>query len=209
MEAKTDSLSELRILSGTLDDDETRILNIFAGQGQEPLLCRLERRQRNDPAPYKALSYVWGDQTEQSSMSINDIECQVGRNLSEAILTLRNLRIATHLWVDAICINQDDDDERNRQVRRMGDIYVGAEEVLIWLGRSGSPSSTLQDAWDLILNMKNLNAEERRSKYHAYRAVFGHEWFGRLWVLQEAVLAQKATLHSWTGAMRPRSIPAE
>ncbi|KAL2694857.1 hypothetical protein Neosp_001445 [[Neocosmospora] mangrovei] len=92
------------------------------------------------------LSYVWGDPTDTEIITINEIPKKVTKNLA---LFLRQIRailpeILTSIawekpalfWADAICINQDDTEERNRQVQLMGSIYGSAPTVLAWLGEA-------------------------------------------------------------------------
>lgn len=55
-------------------------------------------------------------------------------NLYEALLALREQHLPRALWVDAICINQRDDLEKQEQMRFMADIYGKANRVVVWLG---------------------------------------------------------------------------
>jgi hypothetical protein len=76
---------------------------------------------------------VWGDAKERTPVQINNQTLRIGNNLRKALLNLRNLKDPRVLWVDAICINQEDDDERSAQVAIMGDIYRQAKRTVIWL----------------------------------------------------------------------------
>lgn len=94
----------------------------------------------NDPRPpvFNALSYAWGIPDNLANIVINGKATSVRSNLESALCHLRDYHVwATRgfpLWVDALCINQEDDEERNNQVEMMGDIYLGAHRVLAWLG---------------------------------------------------------------------------
>lgn len=127
-------------------------------------------------------------------LSINDSQPSVGTNLWDALVQLRRPDASVRIWANALCINQDDLDERSRHVHSMGQIYAGAEEVLIWLGKARGSSETLKDVCDLVANSARLTLGERRSKLPALWDSFSRSWFSRLWVLQEAALAPKATL---------------
>jgi hypothetical protein len=85
---------------------------------------------------FEALSYVWGDRTQTSEIIIDTYTKLVSTNLEKALRSLRR-NAKRRLWVDALCINQNDDDERSSQVRIMADIYRDAKRVLVWLGESG------------------------------------------------------------------------
>ena len=82
---------------------------------------------------YEALSYVWGDGSEKTPIQINGSTLEVGTNLRLALFNLREPNKPRTLWIDAICINQDDISERNQQVTIMGDIYSRARRTVVWL----------------------------------------------------------------------------
>jgi len=90
--------------------------------------------------PYKALSYAWvNEMVEESNRKQERIICNnkpvwISDNLHAALKTFRHPTSILTLWVDFLCINQQDVEERNRQVGKMRSIYSNCEEVLIWLG---------------------------------------------------------------------------
>ena len=87
---------------------------------------------------YEALSYAWGDATDKVPILLGGGRFLVTRNLKEALRSLRTLsNDPSHkrwLWIDALCIDQENDDERSEQVGRMGSIYKSASRILVWLG---------------------------------------------------------------------------
>ncbi|KAM0490100.1 hypothetical protein ACHAP8_011926 [Fusarium lateritium] len=92
---------------------------------------------------YYALSYTWGkpredvsDYTAESRRSIvlNGESINASPNLYDALLQLHQYFPDKPVWIDALCINQDDIDERQCQVSAMDRVYGGADRVLIWLG---------------------------------------------------------------------------
>jgi len=96
--------------------------------------CILGPENLNRNPSYEALSYVWGDATKLKRIDVCKHAFYVTENLE---IALRNLRLRNKLrvlWVDAICINQNDVVEKSSQIRQMGEIYSQATEVLIWLG---------------------------------------------------------------------------
>jgi hypothetical protein len=80
---------------------------------------------------YKALSYAWGGLDKSRSISINKENLTVTENLHAALLRLRDRSLERILWVDAICINQDDPKEQGQQVQLMAKIYSKASCVLV------------------------------------------------------------------------------
>ena len=90
---------------------------------------------------YEAQSYEWGDlNSPKHEILLDGQPFTVRRNLWQALRCLRTEFSARTLWVDAICINQEDVLERNHQVGMMGSIYNFASSVRIWLGGRGDNS---------------------------------------------------------------------
>ena len=89
--------------------------------------------------PYSALSYVWGGSEKTNCIQLDNCCMPVTKNLFDALTQLRKLAVSARLqrlrlWVDAICIDQDNNQERNHQVRFMSSIYSSAGHVYVWLG---------------------------------------------------------------------------
>lgn len=121
---------------------------------------------------------------------------------------------AVEFWIDAICINQDDPQERAVQVNMMSDIYQKADEVVIWLGEA-EESTPL--ACELVSKLGSLSQEERNSlsfeslatdmamesplgelhtltHWQGLLDLFSRTWFTRCWVIQEFVLARRVAV---------------
>ncbi|KXX74381.1 Heterokaryon incompatibility protein 6, OR allele [Madurella mycetomatis] len=110
-----------------------------AHRAEDPLRCTIAvvSLGRVATRPYEALSYVWGEPARQWPLECDGKELLVTRNCRDALVHLRRRFTPRMLWIDAICINQGDTDEadteRNRQVAMMGEIYLNAARVLVWL----------------------------------------------------------------------------
>lgn len=89
-------------------------------------------------AKYEALSYTWGDDTKKTPIILGGGRFLVTKNLEQALRSLRDLGSDPSqkraLWIDALCIDQENDAERSEQVGRMGLIYKSADRVLVWVG---------------------------------------------------------------------------
>lgn len=196
----------------------TRILELHPHPGTDGhLSCSLMSRKIGDIAlKYEALSYVWGSDAVKNEVNI---ECDgsnlsVGLNLARALMRIRLESESRLLWVDAICINQKDDDERSRQVQCMGDIYANASRVLVWIGESVRNEAA--ECFDLI-RKTNIVLDNLYLQYQAVeeippiqcqeildanpadwdmvRRFMESPWFTRVWVLQEVGLARSATIY--------------
>lgn len=85
---------------------------------------------------YEALSYVWGSTIKSRSITLNGCDFPVTENIHTALLYLRNRQLERTLWVDAISIDQDKQDEKARQIPLMRTIYAQAQHVIVWLGEA-------------------------------------------------------------------------
>lgn len=166
---------------------------------------------------YHAVSYVWGTQSSPQTVCVRDKgqlkTLRITQNLASALRHIRKSTQALVLWVDAICINQEDTDERSSQVAAMGDIYSLADNVVVWLGE-GSEDSSLGirsiEALSVMVertdgtsglrwkdgfsdSARNSVVQNSRAAISLYN-LFSREWFERLWVRQEVFFARSTTL---------------
>jgi len=100
-------------------------------------MCDLIIAHLDSLPPYEALSYCWGDSKDRFPITCNGVRgLAVTENLHSALKRLQLPNQPRLIWADAICINQEDIDERGSQVRLMKDIYRRASSVVIWLGEA-------------------------------------------------------------------------
>jgi len=98
--------------------------------------------QENQPQ-HNALSYTWGPPVFSDRIMIDGRELAITFSLAEALRHLRPEKAPLPIWIDQICINQMDDDEKSKQVEVMDKIYRSAEEGLVWLGPQADGSDHL------------------------------------------------------------------
>jgi hypothetical protein len=102
-----------------------------------PLRCELIHAslETSPPPKYEALSYVWGPPEFTEIIAVDGHDCGITKSLDAALRRLRRKLHSRVIWVDQICINQDDLAERSSQVLLMGKLYASAERVVAWLGK--------------------------------------------------------------------------
>jgi hypothetical protein len=158
-----------------------------------------------DIEPYDALSYCWGVSTQNHQVSISRgygdsyIGCwtHITDNLQSALAALwkrRGDKMTIRIWVDALCINQNDLYERSQQVQMMRQIYSRAEKVLAWVG--SKPQTVLSS---LSMGVFNLNAFDMSYKlsegaWHALKEFFNEEYWRRVWIIQEITVASTVVM---------------
>ncbi|KAH8589916.1 heterokaryon incompatibility protein-domain-containing protein, partial [Bisporella sp. PMI_857] len=115
------------------DEIDIRLVKLEPGNSTDPIYCTLRSARFSANPQYQALSYTWGKATDGFNRIYIDSETvEVRANLYEALKSLRPpLGPERNLWIDSLCINQADDQERSQQVGRMSEIYSQAGEVLI------------------------------------------------------------------------------
>jgi hypothetical protein len=126
---------------------------------------------------------MWGDEAFQRPIFINGQQLQVTQNLSDALHFLRLRQRASsgsgaaglpslQYWIDAVCINQNDVHEKNKQIRIMPHIYFRAKTVLVWLGKQQVPENL-------------VGMQERSEEFRLHKTIYHNEYWTRLWIIQE------------------------
>ncbi|KAL8947678.1 MAG: hypothetical protein Q9222_006062 [Ikaeria aurantiellina] len=211
--------------------------------GSEVLSCALSSHPIGNGSRYTALSYTWGpakvsdDRPEPNPIHeqscdilLNGASFSVTSNLRDALARLQLLEPDVLLWVDAICINQDDLAERNSQVNLMAEIYGNSSGVIVWLGEEDGTTAETRDLVQEIVNAANTTDEDgvfvnrRKMGHWAYKSpealasiglpavtddqwrslidLYSRRWFSRLWVVQEMALPRNALASQEKDAIR-------
>lgn len=137
---------------------------------------------------YTCLSYMWRrtpTDTETCLIQLNGRPFLVGQNLADFLHVALHKYPGVHFWIDALCIDQDNLDERSDQVRRMGQIYSDASRTVAWLGQSDG-------AENLQLNNQSWRPQvPRRSsgmtpqEAAIFNQIVAHNYWTRTWIVQE------------------------
>lgn len=168
---------------------------------------------------YEALSYVWGTEKDRLQVAVdcgNGVRrnLSVTRNLHGALRSLRQPDSPRFMWIDAICINQEDDVEKGPQVGMMDKIYKRATRVVAWLGPEADESDTAMSVigslgsqvavdfdsgnWEPtpVSNSVDPGLADLAKPFHfseyefrSLAALLCRPWFTRLWIRQEIFLA--------------------
>ena len=151
-------------------DNEIRILTLYQGLPQHPIKCILQCRRltsdtESNETRYEALSYYWGTDLAKESIEIlhgqgpshRPIHLMVRPNLYSALIQLRYQDRPRELWIDAICINQEDIQEKNWQIPLIPRIYSGATSVAVWLGPIPTDSWLARSFIKRLLNLEDTD----------------------------------------------------
>jgi hypothetical protein len=198
--------------------NEIRLLKIERSlRSKAPILCHLQVVSLDDASlpEYAALSYCWGNGSADKPIDCDGGTIWITDDLLDALRSLRRLT-RKYLWIDQVCINQADLEERGSQVQLMRRIYPGAVQTFLHLGHSdefpqllayytkyfrgfmqpGFLSQLLADPWTFLimllwlpkLLLNYLEGVEYNSELHAFNY---RPCFARAWILQEVSLSPK------------------
>lgn len=134
---------------------------------------------------YDALSYVWGNPDEKRSIFIHKHSFDVTVNLHAALSHLRNHSIERILWIDAICINQANQEEKQYQIQSMANIYGRANRVIVWLGEAAHDSDLALEEIRVSRDKKPTNSPDSERIQQAVLALLQRSWFRRIWVCKQ------------------------
>lgn len=204
------------------DRKEIRLLTLQPGSGDDEIRCTLRHTFIDErPFPnYETISYVCGRPEEKRPIKLHGSPVNI---LANSEIVLRRMRLPASkrvLWLDAVCIDQNNVAERGHQVGVMSEIYTNTFRNLIWLGPDdGHTEQAITEIRAVIEEMtrecnglenfglvlrnedrqpqdpytglSSIDLSSRSSLLHFFRST----WFRRLWIVQETLLAPISVLH--------------
>ena len=184
-----------------------------AGSDEDIISATLEVWDRGATPTYRSISYVCGDAQRMHDITVNGSRVSVRHNCYYALWQARLHFPESRVWIDAICINQLDLDEKTAQVMMMFETYSKAEQVLACIGPSDTHSDVVLGAMrdldmfvqKLPLGWKNrplnmeiwdppLDEKATAQLYDHYQQFGMRPYFTRVWVLQELAGGRERTL---------------
>lgn len=193
--------------------DEVKIhiwlVNLPPGEKTGQVTCTMIEHPLSQPLEYEAVSYCWGDKNDTAQILCDGGTLAVPSNLNDFLLRTRAEGQDRTLWVDSICIDQENNKpEKASQMAAMRHIYRKAKRTLIWLGKEYDQSTIgLEFAGKLCTAFKNIATPKKAKWYQLFTyselsAVFGfgqdwvaffklfdRPWFTRAWIVQEVVVS--------------------
>ena len=204
----------------SIQSSEIRLLTLHGPEPFSGLLgASIDHYSLQGQREYVALSYCWGTDVKDKSIRVNGRVFAVTENLHHALWSLRDQRIST-VWVDAICIKQDDPVEKSSQIQQMMSIYRSAYEVIVWLGPAYDCSDFAMDVihqvgdsnpenikqMELRRLMQQVNDSRRKrirrqgndisadQQWDAILSLLRRPYWARVWILQELAAAVQIRL---------------
>ncbi|KAF1965896.1 HET-domain-containing protein, partial [Bimuria novae-zelandiae CBS 107.79] len=161
-------------------------------------------------AIYEAVSYCWDDPTPASSLIVDEnLDLPITRNVDVLLRYLRSRTKHRYLWIDGICMDQQNNGEKEVQVRLMGRIYAQATKVHVWLGvetRDDNVHGVFNALKWMAMCLKNKTLPTLGDLDYFFKFQCGPDWpakirqffarpyFSRRWILQEIALGHHTTI---------------
>ncbi|KAK6432049.1 hypothetical protein LTR95_011785 [Oleoguttula sp. CCFEE 5521] len=198
----------------SLESGSFRYLELECGQRDDPLVVRLIPCLLENAPAFEAISYHWDIHAPAELVHCDGVAANVSGTISSLLYQLRCKNKPRKLWIDELCINQQDVDEVTSQVKQMGSIYATAKGVIIWLGDADGSTSEAYNMIDTLYAvleaaqspgrplweapLKTLQHHgfpgPRDSRWPMFDALLRRRWYSRTWILQEVALNDNVML---------------
>ncbi|KAK2028746.1 heterokaryon incompatibility protein, partial [Colletotrichum zoysiae] len=173
---------------------DIRLLALSPGDFDDPIKCRLFLSSTASMVEYDAISYTWASEDGKMELTeritLNRRGFLVTPNCAMALRRARSRGAEKVIWIDAVCLNQNDVGERGHQVRLMPQIFSRARQVLVYVGEPVPEEERVLQ----MLQADSVPAMLLHPLRLALQTLLKRRYFSRAWVLQEVALARKATL---------------
>ncbi|KAH7081971.1 heterokaryon incompatibility protein-domain-containing protein [Paraphoma chrysanthemicola] len=152
--------------------------------------CIMQIFELDQAPPYIALSYVWGDRCSGTSgILLDGHKFEITKSLYMFLDLFRSDAFSqevAYIWIDQICINQSDLDERSYSVRFMSKVYSNADYVVVWLGESEETEKAAKAF---------VNGGTPGESSDPLVTILSDQYFTRLWIIQELLLARTVIIN--------------
>lgn len=189
-----------------------RILRLLSTNGDDSIRATMSEKSFGQPiqthySKYLALSYEWGDPGNRQSIEVDGQQYLVRRNLYNYLTAARDNQWLddAEIFIDAICIDQENKAEKSDQVSQMSNIYSQATHVVVCLGPAENNSDRLFEMYreEFTMNRLPLKDDPDPSQFvHPAAAFLTCTYRRRLWVVPEIIVARTVTLF-WGHSLLP------
>lgn len=183
---------------------QIRVLELSRGSlsaNVEARLTIVDLVKEPDETHYEALSYSWGGHLMlRRLINLNGHSYLVADTVFNALRELRLPDRERRLWIDAICINQGNLDEKSQQVGLMGLIYKTAQNVIVWLGKAPIQQKSAFDFVHKVAAAEPSQIDSVCANVDTWQSplqeLMRARWWSRVWIVQEVVLARHAMVRN-------------
>lgn len=166
--------------------------DVIGSRTRTCVACKLSTASLFECPAYVALSYSWDNHSTTRPIMLNANGKQVTASLEAALKELRRRGVDV-VWVDGLCIDQDNGYEKAYQPNQMGKIFSKASKVVVWLGPAADDSDDAMHALSATENEDDITRHHR-----AIAKLLGRPYWHKVWTIQE--IAKASVVEVWCGS---------
>jgi hypothetical protein len=190
------------------EEREIRLLEISMGEFRN-IKAKMVHVSVDNPGEYFAISYTWGDNTKSHGIVIDEDWMATTASVYEIIFKQAPISGTRRLWIDFVCINQDDSQEKAKQVRLMREVYSSANKVIACLDNANDEIADITEHYlrkiyadreklfkqtrisRFLRQQRLLLFKVRNPQWAAVSSLLKHPYWTRVWVIQEIANAKR------------------
>ncbi|KAI1111155.1 putative heterokaryon incompatibility protein [Nemania sp. NC0429] len=188
-----------------LAPQEIRLLKLSKSTPWSPVRCELTAVPLDKVPGFETISYTWGARRVMKPLILNRRRIEVSERVYDIVHDRASSLMTRYIWIDSICINQDDEDEKSSQVRLMRNIFSSSYQTIVWLGYAPDANDAVGFLAHLRRRMTFDDPVERASRpltelnienpsWSALTRLINHDYWSRSWVIQEIAVSKKIIL---------------
>ncbi|KAH6672254.1 heterokaryon incompatibility protein-domain-containing protein, partial [Halenospora varia] len=182
--------------------DATKMIRLLKLEAKRTkILCEMIQVPLHSLPAYDAISYTWGDPDKFRTLNISGRYIAITRNIQGILRDLAPLKGVRYIWIDSLCINQEDDIEKGEQVQLMREIYQNAEKTVVWLGDAPDASTATEFTTQLAAYLyrkislgepmvDHMPFKDQAESWIAFQRLLNHPYWSRVWIIQEVASAK-------------------
>ncbi|KAI1182260.1 putative heterokaryon incompatibility protein [Nemania serpens] len=181
---------------------EIRLLKLSKSTPWSPVRCELTPVLLDKALGFETISYTWGARHVKKPLILNERRFKVSERVYDILHDRASCLATRYIWIDSICINQDDEKEKSSQVRLMRNIYTSSYQTIVWLGYAPDANDAVGFLAHLRRRMTFDDPVERASRpltelnienpgWSALTKLINHDYWSRSWVIQEVAVSKK------------------
>jgi len=201
--ARVATLSAYRY--GALAPGEIRLLKLSKSTPWSPVRCELTPVVLDEAPPFETISYTWGVQSGTKLLILDNKQFVVSERVYDIVHDRASCLMTRHIWIDSVCINQRDEEEKSSQVQLMRNIYGSSYQTVIWLGYAPDANDAIGLLAHIARRIELDDAVERRSRplnqltvespdWPALTGLIKNDYWSRCWVIQEIAVPKKVII---------------
>ncbi|KAI1427834.1 putative heterokaryon incompatibility protein [Xylaria sp. FL1777] len=188
-----------------LEPGEIRLLKLSKLIPWNPICCELIAIQLDKVPQFETISYTWGTQLAVKPFILNGGRFTVSERVYDILHDRASCLMTRYIWIDSICINQNDEDEKSSQVQLMKNIYGSSYQTVIWLGYAPDANDAIGFLAHLRRRVESDDPVERASRpltqlniehpyWPALNRLIKHDYWTRSWVIQEIAVSKNVII---------------